>query len=72
MKIPDQAVEAARAAYWSYPMKRAINNSDEAFRAALEAAAPHLMAQAWDEGKGIGQSGGWNKPNPYRSVGAGE
>jgi hypothetical protein len=39
----DEAVEAARAAYLAYPMTRSVNSSKDAFRAALEAAAPHML-----------------------------
>lgn len=39
-------------------------------RAALEAAMPYLMAQAWDEGESIGFDEGrgyiGSTPNPYR------
>lgn len=49
MKIPDEAVEAARTAYMAYPHTRGIGSSSSAFRAALEAAAPHLAAQTLRE-----------------------
>jgi hypothetical protein len=43
VNISDEAVEAARAAYLAYPKARGINSSKDAFRAALEAAAPHML-----------------------------
>lgn len=64
--ISDKAVEAARAVWGPNP--------PSGWRAALAAAAPHLQAEAWDEG--------WQKAhacddpamagiffNPYRSQG---
>jgi len=55
--IPDEAVEAAaRAVYedtfgkpWADESEDYRNELRETQRAALEAAAPHLMAVAWDE-----------------------
>jgi hypothetical protein len=44
--IPDDAVEAAVAAILNYKHTRGIDNQEKAMRAALEAAAPHLMAAA--------------------------
>jgi hypothetical protein len=44
----------------------------------LNVAAPHLIAEAWDEGEHAGylnrgaEEFGLRRPNPYRSVGAGE
>ena len=48
--IPDGAVEAAHKAWRE---QAALEGSifEYNLRAALEAAAPHLMAAAWDEGK---------------------
>jgi len=78
--IPDEAVEAAAAklpAIWSSsPVYR------DNLRAALEAAAPHLMAAAWDEGylacvddafrdKELGKTGQRledGQQNPYRKA----
>lgn len=54
MNIPDEAVEAALEAMED--MAFLINGElgtvyrHDAIRAALEAAAPFLMGQAWDEG----------------------
>jgi hypothetical protein len=47
--IPDAAVEAALNAF--YRGSAPVHPHDIAsMRAALEAAAPHMMEQAWDEG----------------------
>lgn len=48
MNISDEAVEAAIGAYGGTVM--AIMNERAMVRRILEAAAPHLMAQAWEEG----------------------
>jgi hypothetical protein len=37
-------------------------------RLALEAAAPHLMAIAWDEGCAAHEKWPWEGPNPYRKA----
>jgi hypothetical protein len=42
--IPEEAIEAAAKAF------RETHFMDDALMNALEAAAPHLMAAAWDEG----------------------
>ncbi|AYR00933.1 hypothetical protein PP636_gp40 [Arthrobacter phage Hestia] len=53
MSIPDEAVEAA-----AEELKRHVGVKDiYAARDILEAAAPHLMAQAWDAGH---ERGFWN------------
>lgn len=44
--IPDEAVEAAVHAYMQYPRTRGLDNTENMFRAALEAAAP-FMRQAF-------------------------
>jgi hypothetical protein len=64
--ISDEAVEAALAAmrglnFWDY-------NDADYIRAALEAAAPHMLAGAWDDGHSMGidhADGLWTTPNPY-------
>ena len=93
MTISDEAVEAAAATLFRIRTGRDFSEMtggprhlwvDEA-RQALIAAAPHLMAQAWDEGADSAweNSGeGWNGEyprhafekdgNPYRHAGAGE
>lgn len=65
--IPDEAVEAAARAMVGASKNWSLEEWDAPFiperykdryrtqaRAALEAAAPHLMGQAWDEGEGAG------------------
>lgn len=47
--IPDEAVEAALKAQLSFKSKRGLDNDANLMRHILEAAAPHLKAQAWDE-----------------------
>lgn len=47
--IPDEAVEAAVHAYMQYPRARGMDNTENMFRAALEAAAPHIQAQGLEE-----------------------
>ena len=53
--IPDEAVEAAHRAWRE---QAALDGSifEYNLRAALEAAAPHLMAAAWDEGLEVGEA----------------
>ena len=46
--IPDEAVEAAAKVMFEHKDREVTFR--EVARAALEAAAPHLMAAAWDEG----------------------
>jgi len=70
--IPEAAVEAAVAIlrqpdFWEY-------GDEEATRAMLEAAAPHMMAQGWNEGVWYAASllnaeelaVSFRKGNPYR------
>jgi hypothetical protein len=47
MNISDDAVEAAARAY---TLAAPYLSTENALREALEAAAPHLMAEAWEEG----------------------
>lgn len=72
MTVPDEAVEAAARAmldamYDDKTLK--VDDEDRGIaRATLEAAAPLIAAQAWDEGSWVAQS--WKLPreqNPYRS-----
>jgi hypothetical protein len=67
MNIPDEAVEAAARALaersrcpeeWQWYLSEA--------RTALEAAAPHLMAAAWDEA--IDWTPEHRPANPYRKA----
>ena len=72
--IPDAAVEAARDVL--YENDRSIDTDYATIEAALEAAAPHMLAEAWDSAVSEGESSGWlhdyatedlRKRNPYRS-----
>ena len=89
MTVPDEAVEAAAEAIWlARPMQRTTDGSPLPFaeakgyerrrhldqaRHALEAAAPFIAAQAWDEGHESGfQNAAYGTAenfytNPYRS-----
>lgn len=58
MNISEEAVEAA----WG-----AFRRSEENMYAALEAATPYLMAEAWYEGRWAGIIDGADSANPYRS-----
>ena len=70
--IPDEAVEAATAALlkaWGYATTSDSGTSAD-IRIALEAAAPHIMAQGWDEGyRGCYERYMYEPvpPNPYRT-----
>lgn len=79
MNISDEAVEAAaKAAYENVRPKMGFPSGfdgapepmQETYRgiarAGLEAAAPHLMAEAWEQGRVTG-SESIRQPNPYRS-----
>lgn len=66
MSIPNEAVEAASRAV---PAGASIDQDD--LRNILEAAAPVLMAQAWDEGRSAGFRDAYvdeeeEEDNPYR------
>jgi hypothetical protein len=60
MHISDEAVEAMKAVFDGKPPR--------GMRAAIYAAAPHLMAQAWDEGQQHRDEYGWSEHNPYREA----
>lgn len=53
--IPAEAVEAAIKGFTDCAQNPAASSSGDVFRecltAALEAAAPHMLADAWDEGR---------------------
>jgi hypothetical protein len=71
MEIGDEALQAAESAL----MARYGERFDIMARAILEAAAPHIAAQAWDEGMKAASSRmssitGMTVSNPYRSPGA--
>jgi len=68
--IPDAAVEAALEAFYA---KCDVDfDGLPAVKAALEAAAPHMLAEAWDMAYEIGRDDEWNKhsglmrANPHR------
>lgn len=67
MNIPDEAVEAAAQA-WEEACEqgKAGPGYRDAWSAAIEAAAPLLMARAWDEGNYAGADRSENHANPYR------
>lgn len=75
--IPDEAVEAAVKAWDRHWGARygddAMDEMGEEVRIALEAAAPHMLAEAWDEGceaMHATTGGEWppiHEDNPYRS-----
>jgi len=65
--IPDEAVEAAADAM--APVVKKLEALILA-RAALEAAAPHMLAEAWQKGRSAGQMDPYDRypaKNPYRS-----
>lgn len=66
--IPDEAVEAAlKDVFTTSELSRHVWGPK--IRAILEAAAPHMMAAAWDEGMDWAnalQSGTDKSDNPYR------
>lgn len=70
--IPAEAVEAA-AEVAARREGYGWDEYREVAREILEAAAPYLMAQAWDEGREEGYEAGRDrgaeeKPNPYRPM----
>jgi hypothetical protein len=64
--ISDEAVEAAMFAFANAPY---LVTNQEQMQLALEAAAPYLLAQGWDEGVAYVFEGGAevHDENPYRS-----
>lgn len=64
--IPDEAVEAAVKAF------RETKFMGDALMNAIEAAAPHMMVSAWEEGReyGIDECAGdvVGRSNPYRKT----
>jgi hypothetical protein len=79
MSISDEAVEAAAEAVWEHgEVIQTREYAAELARAALEAAALHLMAAAWDECASslVYEDGSKveiaTNTNPYRSAGVGE
>jgi hypothetical protein len=72
--IPDEAVEAALAAQLSFKNQRGMDNSANLMRHILEAAAPHLLREAWEAGclEGLSYNPGYDDEalaqNPYRKA----
>jgi hypothetical protein len=73
--IPEEAVAAAAKGIASANLRgRAWDECDDELRnhfrrdarAALEAAAPHIMAAAWERGR---EDGYHHRPNPYKETG---
>ena len=72
--IPVEAVEAAHKAWRE---QAALDDSifEYNLRAALEAAAPYMLGEAWKEGEAAGQDNAYAyqigiavKSNPYRTI----
>lgn len=75
MNIPYNAVQAAHAAICEQNFDDCLEWRGKCVKA-VEAAAPHLMAKAWDESVSEGEACGWvhehagndmRKRNPHRS-----
>lgn len=68
MTIPDEAIEAAHKA-WRAQAKLPGTIFEYNLRAAIEAAAPIIAAQAWDEGAAWTNDAGTytHDDNPYRA-----
>ena len=77
MVVPEEAVTAALVARAEFKNQRGMDNAANLMRHILEAAAPHMLAEAWEAGFQKGSEfDGWSgavdnyKPdftNPYRS-----
>lgn len=72
--IPAEAIEAAAMAIlavtpdvWELQSTGTKDRYRWDAQAALEAAAPHLLAEAWEAGKEAGHLDYHWTPNPYRS-----
>ena len=66
--IPEAAVEAARTAIHRVSLDTFTHEeADVLARHALEAAAPHMLAEAWQDGATDGHLYGIQATNPYRS-----
>ena len=73
MKISDAAIEAAAMAIfgvdpetWAMQTTHVKDRYRWDAQAALEAASPHLLAEAWDEGYVSGKTEFFTVANPYR------
>ena len=73
--IPAEAQRAAEAAYRETLTDlrlaegggfKVASQNRRALTAALEAAAPHMLAGAWDEGREAGMLDYYNTRNPYK------
>jgi acyl-CoA reductase-like NAD-dependent aldehyde dehydrogenase len=85
VNIPDEAVKAAAKSFmigaWGRYDPEEVPRILNAVRESLVAAAPHLMAQAWDEGYVAGEDHGeWeaapvreepSHANPYKQAASG-
>lgn len=77
MNISDEAVDAAMRGFFTNGIYPEGGGYIVNMRAALDAAAPYLMAAAWDEGHAatlanpLAAAFGYTV-NPYRAAGAGE
>jgi len=75
MVIPDAAIEAAARIIHSQHETSPLDEWSAIFqrqakanaRLVLEAAAPHMLADAWADGATDGHLYGIQAPNPYRS-----
>ena len=72
--IPAEAVEAAARAWSERKLRPGNWTIEDSARAALEAAAPHMLWAAWKEGEAAGQDNAYAyqigiavKSNPYRN-----
>lgn len=74
MSISDEAVEAAAKAMYELHRygRRSLGGYTHDARAALEAAAPYMLAEAWRDGCAEGLACDWDKGaehlplNPYK------
>lgn len=63
--IPAEAVEAAARAFREHPKDNSVGSVDEAMRLALEAAAPHMQAAAFeDAADAFGEAASWSDSHP--------
>ena len=66
-QVSEDAIEAAFSALLDRGIMKTLHLSNPDIRAMLEAAAPHLMADAWDRGFAEGwDCEGSDENNPYR------
>jgi hypothetical protein len=70
VNICDEAVDAAVLRYYYPPEWESLSSSQQELsrfrlRQALEAAAPYLVAAAWEQGRVDGYH---HRPNPYKET----